>query len=116
MRKSDILLLIAVWDFLTAVGPLVGIIAIAVFAFPDADDAGAYFGLSVATVVLLAYFGLSTMAGVGLITAKEWGRIMAVIHAATDLVLIPFGTVIGALTLVYLTRPSTREYFETARR
>ena len=114
MKGNDVLLLIAIWQFLTAAVVLIGIIAIAVFAFPDTNDAGGYFGLSVATVILLAYFGLAVAAGVGLLMTKQWGRVAAIVHAALSLLNIPFGTIIGALTLVYLLRSKTREYFETA--
>ena len=114
MERNDVLLLIAIWEFLTAAGALIGVVAIAVFAFPDTNDAGGYFGLSIATVALLAYFGLAVAAGVGLIMRKEWGRIAAIIHAALSLIRIPFGTIIGALALVYLLRSKTREYFSTA--
>ena len=114
MKRSDVLLLIAIWQFLTAAGALIGIIAIAVFAFPDTNDAGGYFGLSIATVILLAYFGLAVAAGVGLLMVQRWGRVAAIVHAALSLLSIPFGTIIGALTLAYLLRSKTREYFETA--
>ena len=114
MKGNDVLLLIAIWQFLTAAGAFIGIVAIAVFAFPDVSDAGGYFGLSVATVILLGYFGLAVAAGVGLLMGKQWGRIAAIVHAALSLLSAPFGTIIGALTLVYLLRSKTREYFETA--
>ena len=116
MRKSDALILVAVWDFLTALGLLIGIVAIAVLAFPDATYAEDYFGLSVGMIMLLAVFALSIAAGVGLIAGREWGRILAIIQAAVSLLFIPFGTIIGTLTLIYLTRARTREYFEAARK
>ena len=115
MKSSDVLLLIAIWEFLTAAVVLIIVVAIGVFAFPDASDAGGYFGLSVATVAFLAYSGLAVAAGVGLLMVQQWGRIAAIVHAALSLLIIPFGTIIGALTLVYLLRSKTRGYFETAR-
>jgi uncharacterized membrane protein (DUF2068 family) len=90
-------------------------VAIAVFPFPEAADradAGALFGLSIATVLLLAFVGLSVASAVGLFARKEWGRIAAIVHAAVSLIRIPFGTVIGILVLVYLTRAKTRDYFQ----
>jgi len=114
LKRHDGLVLIAVWDFLTALWLLIPVIAIAIFAFPDTDDAGAYFGLSIVTVVLLSLSGLSLAAGIGLLTRKEWGRILAIVHAAMSLIVIPVGTIIGALSLVYLTRSRIREYFATA--
>ncbi len=114
MKRHDGLVLIAVWDFLTALWLLIPVVAIAIFAFPDTDDAGGYFGLSIVTVVLLSLLGLSLAAGIGLLTRKEWGRLLAIVHAALSLIVIPLGTIIGALSLVYLTRSEIREYFATA--
>jgi len=114
LKRHDGLVLIAIWDFITALWLLIPLVAIAIFAFPDTDDAGGYFGLSIVTVVLLLLLGLSLAAGIGLLTRKEWGRILAIVHAALSLIIIPFGTIIGALSLVYLTRSAIREYFATA--
>ena len=114
MKSNDLLILIAIWEFLTAAAALIIVVAIGVFAFPDTSDAGGYFGLSVFTVALLAYSGLAVAAGIGLLMAQRWGRIAAIVHAALSLLSIPFGTILGALTLVYLLRSKTREYFEAA--
>ena len=120
MKRPDLLILIIIWEFLTALGALIGIISIAVFAFPpvvalwDVARAGALFGLSVGTIVLLAYLGLSVAAGIGLIMGKEWGRISSIVHAALSLFWMPIGTVIGILTLIYLTKTEVRDYFQTA--
>ncbi len=107
MKRNDVLILIAVWEFLTAAVALIGVVAIAVFAVPDLS-------LGVVTVILLAYSGLAVAAGVGLLRGKQWGRIAAIVHAALSLLNMPFGTIIGALALVYLLRSKTRQYFETA--
>lgn len=121
MKRNDILILIAIWEFLSGLIVFVGVASIAAFAFPpvldlsNAERIGALFGLSVATFVLLVYFALSLAAGIGLITGKEWGRISAIIHAALSLFSMPIGTIIGILVLVYLTRPDIKLYFESAR-
>jgi hypothetical protein len=112
MKRNDILILIAVWEMITAVGALIGIIAIAVFAFPDTNDVGGYFGLSIATLVLISYFCLAMAAGIGLIMRKQWGRILSIIYGAISLLSIPFGTIIGALILFYMFKSQTKEYFE----
>ena len=118
MKKPDLLILIAVWEFLTAVGALFGVVAIGVLAFPavlgmwgDALVGGA-FGLSVATLVLLTLCALSVAAGVGLLLGKEWGRIAAIVHSALSVLCVPIGTVVGVLALVYLTKQEVREYFQ----
>ena len=49
MKRPDLLVLIAVWEFLTALGALAGVTAIAVFAIPAVwDYPPAMFGLSMA--------------------------------------------------------------------
>ena len=87
------------------------------FAFPVVWYAPiALSGLSIGTLVLLAYLGLSLAAGIGLLMEKEWGRISGIVHAALSLLWFPIGTVIGIITLIYLTKAEVREYFESARK
>lgn len=117
MKRSDALILIAVWEFLTAVPPFIAIVAIAVFAFPgvvERGDAGGIFGLSIALLTLLAFFCLAFAAAVGLLMRKEWGRILALVHSAFSLLFIPFGTIIGILSIIYLLTGQTREYFQSS--
>jgi len=117
MKRPELLIAIAIWRFIIAFILAVGIIAIAVFAFPEAvEDAntGALVGLSIAIIVLLALFSLSVAAGIGLIKGKSWGRILAIVNAFLDLFSFPIGTTIGVLTLIYLFRQEVKEYFATA--
>ena len=112
LKRNYLLLLIAVWEFLTAAFALLGVAIVVYESYLEPEDPPP-FAVSVAfIVVLLAYFGLSVAAGVGLLKVKRWGRILAIIHAVLSLLNIPIGTVIGALTLVYLRRSETKEYFE----
>jgi uncharacterized membrane protein (DUF2068 family) len=117
MKRPDLLILIVIWEFLTALLALIGVVAIAVFAFPSITflwgiaSAGAIFGLSLATLVLAAYCGLGIAGGIGLITGREWGRIIAIVHAAISILNVPIGTVIGILSIVYLASPEVRDYF-----
>lgn len=116
MKRPDLLLPIAIWRFITAFLASIGIIAIAVFAFPGAIEhttIGALFGLSIALTVLLAYVSLSVAAGIGLIKGKSWGRALAIVCAILDSFSFPFGTIIGVLTLIYLLRKEVKEYFAT---
>jgi hypothetical protein len=120
LKENDLIVLVAVWEFLSGIIVLIGVACIGAFAFPavidlsGASQAGALFGLSLATLVLLGYAALSIAAGIGLITRKEWGRITGIIHAALSLLSVPVGTIIGILVLVYLTRRRAKEYFEAA--
>jgi hypothetical protein len=117
MKRPDLLILVAIWEFLTALGAFIGIGAICVFAFPSvgmmwgAPRVGGLFGLSIAVLVLLCYIGISVAGGIGLLTRKDWGRILSIVQAALSLLWIPIGTIIGILVLIYLTGSEVRQYF-----
>ena len=129
MKRPDLIVLIAVWEFLSALGILIGIGAIAsafFFVCPwmgmwwwDAGDMWgmpgfggfAIVGLGNALLVMVAYFILALMGGIGLLRGKEWGRILSIVHAALSLFWVPIGTVIGILILIYLVKPEVRDYF-----
>ena len=122
MKRPDLLLLVAIWQFFSAFLYLIGIVAIAVFAFPEAlgfrygpANVGSIFGLSIAIFVLLCCVGLSLAGGIGILKAKSWGRIIGIVVAVLSLFWIPVGTVLGVLVLIYLTKSEVREYFESSR-
>jgi hypothetical protein len=119
VKKPDFLILIAVWQFITAFIALIGICAIAVFVFPDAVGplwgqalAGVIFGLTIAILVLLVYIGIAIAGGIGLLRGHEWGRVLSIVHAALSLFSFPIGTTIGILIIVYLTKSDVSEYFK----
>ena len=132
MKRPDLIVLIAVWEFLSALGILIGIGAVAsafFFAGPwmgtcwwDVGDMWgmprfggfAIVGLGIALLVMVAYFIIALMGGIGLLQGKDWGRILSIVHAALSLFWVPIGTVIGILVLVYLTKSEVREYFEAS--
>lgn len=121
MNRPDLLLLIAIWEFITAFGALIGISVIAVFVFPDAvkDEMGSaipgiIFGLSISILMLLCYIGLAFTGGIGILQGKEWGRVLSIVHAALSLFWFPIGTAIGILSIIYLTRPEVTDYIKTA--
>ena len=122
MKRPDLLILIAVWEFLGAFLAFIGIIAIAVFAFPGVSSSheigsvAGIFGLSIAVLVLLFYLCIAIAGGIGLLGGKEWGRILSLVNAALSLLSIPFGTIIGILVIVYLIKPEIRDYFESAKK
>ena len=119
MKKPDLLFLVAAWQFVSAFLLFIGIVAISVFALPEAlgfkwgpADAGSIFGLSIAIFVLLCLIGLSLAGGIGILRAKNWGRMISIVNAILSLLNIPIGTIIGVLVLFYLMKPEVREYFE----
>ena len=128
MKRPDLLVLIAVWEFLSALWILIGIAAVSsVFFFVSP---GMWWGwmdwelprvgpiviisLSVIVLVMVAYFIIALMGGIGLLQGKEWGRILSIVQAALSLFWVPVGTVIGILVLVYLTKSEVSEYFSTS--
>jgi Ca2+/Na+ antiporter len=131
MKKPDLLVLIAIWQFITAFIAFVGIAAIAIFAFPavlgywdgygygmmrgnyDMPVWGGVFGLSIAILVLLCYLALAVAGGIGLLINKghEWARIVSIVHSALSLFVVPIGTVIGTLSIIYLTKQEVKDYF-----
>ncbi len=122
MRRPDELILIAVWEFITAAGALIGMSAIFIFAFPEVrhlhgvDNVAAVFGLIIAVIFLFFTSSLAVVAAFGLLAGKEWGRVMSIAYATFSLLRIPFGTIIGILVIVYLVKPQIREYFESAKK
>jgi hypothetical protein len=119
MKRPDLLVLVAIWAFLSALLYFIGIVAIAVFAMPEAlgfewgpANAGSIFGLSIGILFLLCFCGLCLAGGIGILKAKSWGRIIGIVIAALSLFWFPIGTVIGVLVIIYLARPEIREYFE----
>jgi hypothetical protein len=129
MKKPDLLILIAIWQFFTAFIALVGIAAIALFAFPAVIDnwdygwgsmgwrsgmMGGVFGLSVAILFFVCFMAFAIAAGVGLMLKRghEWARIVSIVHSALSLFAPPIiGTIIGTLSIIYLVRQDVRDYF-----
>jgi hypothetical protein len=122
MKRPDLLIIITVWEFISAFAAFMGIIAISVFAFPAVSSlhgigsVAGIFGLSIAVLVLLFYLSIAIAGGIGLLGGKEWGRILSLVHAALSLLSIPLGTIIGILIIVYLIKPEIRDYFESAKK
>ena len=69
------------------------------------------FALGVALLVMVAYFIIALMGGIGLLQGKEWGRILSIVQAALSLFWVTIGTVIGILVLIYLAKSEVSEYF-----
>ncbi|MBN1643606.1 MAG: hypothetical protein JW856_02135 [Dehalococcoidales bacterium] len=129
MKKPELLVLVAIWEFVTAFFAFIGIASIAVFAIPvvlgvwgtweyytygmgyHMGPVGAIFGLSIGILVLLCYLALSIFGGIGLLKGKEWGRIASIVHSALSFFWIPIGTVLGVLAIIYLTKTDVKEYF-----
>ena len=127
MKRPDLIVLIAVWEFLCALGIFLLIAGVATaffFSMPgmwmwgdslwrEAPRIGGFtvFILGVVLLVMIAYFILALLGGIGILQGKEWGRILSIVQAALSVFWAPVGTVIGILILIYLTKPELKEYF-----
>jgi hypothetical protein len=118
MRRPDLLLLIAIWQFIIAFLCLITIAAIAIVIFPGnvgyygPVHIGTVAALSIIIFLLLGCIGLSVAGGVGILLGKNWGRIVSIVNAVINLFSIPVGTIIGVLVLIYLNGSELRGYFE----
>ena len=129
MKKPDLLILIAIWQFITAFFALAGIAVSAIWAFPAGTGfwdsswsgmgwrdgmMGGVFGLSVGILFLLCFLAFAVAGGIGLMLnrGREWARIISIVHSALSLFFPPIiGTIIGTLGIIYLVRQDIRDYF-----
>ena len=72
--------------------------------------------LSLVGTLGAAFFGIVALpglaAGYGLLTRKNWGRILAIIVGVLGLMNFPIGTLVGAYTLWVLLQESATDYFK----
>src|ERR1017187_6180456 len=68
-----------------------------------------------AGVVLAVVFGLLVMVkitcGIGLLKLKPYGRTLEMIMSCLGLIVLPIGTIIGVLVLIYLNKPGLKILF-----
>ncbi len=121
MKKPDLLILVIVWNLLSAFFALMGLLSVAIIVFPDATVSmwgtalpGFIFGIGIIVLILLSYIIISIIAAIGIIKNRDWGRIMGIVQAALSIFAAPVGTVAGILILVYLLRPDVEGYFKSA--
>ncbi|NIM65396.1 MAG: hypothetical protein GTO51_05325 [Candidatus Latescibacteria bacterium] len=67
---------------------------------------------SIATL-LLVLSAPGIIGGIGLIKQKPWARILVLILGCLNLLIIPFGTILGIYTLWVLSRDETVELFSS---
>jgi hypothetical protein len=78
---------------------------------PDARLVLPVVGTAIGSLLML--LGLpGLIAGYGLLTAKPWARILALVIGILNLINVPIGTIIGAYACWVLLQEPTREYFE----
>ncbi len=80
---------------------------------PEAMSITAIVGTSIAGFLILISVP-DIIAGIGLLKRRSWARILALILACLDLILIPIGTIIGAYCIWVLVHDDTVKLFEKA--
>jgi hypothetical protein len=78
---------------------------------PEAMSITAIVGTAVAGFIALISVP-DIIAGIGLLKRKSWARILALIIACVDLIMIPIGTIIGAYCIWVLVHDGTVKLFE----
>jgi hypothetical protein len=126
MKKPDLLILIAVWQYFIALVIGAGIV-IYTLIFPVFIGEGGWgsitgtermmggiVGVGIPVLFLLVFFGLALAGGIGLSLprSREWARIISIINCCFALIFVPIGTVIGILAIIYLNKPEVKEYFK----
>ncbi|MDP9322448.1 MAG: hypothetical protein M3P13_02335 [Acidobacteriota bacterium] len=74
--------------------------------------------LGIAGTALAGFFGIfslpSLVTGYGLLSFKPWARIVGIVLSAISLIMIPFGTIVGAYGLWVLLSKETERLFSSA--
>jgi hypothetical protein len=106
-------ILIAVHAIFLVIGAFVFALLVGIGAISGSGDATAILGLvAIFVAALMALLALpGILAGYGLLNRKPWGRILAIVVAAINLVNFPLGTILGAYALWVLLQRASEEYF-----
>lgn len=78
---------------------------------PEAMSITAIVGTAVAGFIALISVP-DIIAGIGLLKRKSWARILALIIACVDLIMVPIGTIIGAYCIWVLVHDDTVKLFQ----
>ena len=90
-------------------------LAIAPWGFISGDPTATVVLGGVGTVIAGIIAGLSlpgVLAGWGLLRRRPWARTLALVIGVLSLVSVPFGTILGVITLYVLLQDDVREIFE----
>lgn len=110
MQRPEGITLTALWFFLLATVCVFGLGGLSiglVGLWADSDAHSILFGTMGMMLGFLAVTATGTffaVTGWGLWRLKTWSRGAAIILAALQIVLVPFGTVAGIMILIYLSR------------
>ncbi len=123
-QRPDALILIAIYEFVTAAMLLIVsciVLPIALLITPFASNGfgqfiGRFLAIGASLTVVFGFAVASAIVGVGLLLLKEWARIGAILLAIPAIVFFPIWTVIAVLIIVYLAGEEGRALFLHSRR
>jgi hypothetical protein len=108
----------ALWIVWGAIGVIFGLFILGIlFGISFIPDMGYEAPVILRTVGLgvgLFFVVLSApevIAGIGLLKRQEWGRVLVLVEAFLNLIVIPFGTILGIYSIVILLNDETVQLF-----
>ena len=108
----------ALWIVWGAIGVLFGLFILGIlFGISFIPDMGYEAPIILRTVGLgvgIFFVVLSApevIAGIGLLKRKEWGRVLVLVEALLNLIVIPLGTILGIYSIVILLSDETVQLF-----
>lgn len=108
----------ALWIVWGAIGVIFGLFILGIlFGISFIPDMGYEAPVILRTVGLgvgLFFVVLSApevIAGIGLLKRQEWGRVLVLVEAFLNLIVIPFGTILGIYSMVILLNDETVQLF-----
>ncbi len=111
MRRPEGVTMIAIWYFLQTACCVLGLGGMTLgFLGVWADSSGwedvlfGTLGMVLGVMAILGVGAVYLIAGLGLWRMREWSRSVAIVMAALQLIVVPFGTIAGIMILVYLNR------------
>jgi type II secretory pathway pseudopilin PulG len=108
-QRPGLITALAILDFIGAAFSLIaGVAAIALSSRAQDTEATAVLIVGVAFLVIAVLY---TVAGIGLLNLKPYGRILQILLAIVGLLGIPVGTIISILVLVYMFNPGIKVLF-----
>jgi len=118
VARPDGVVLVSIWFFIQAALALIGLAAIAIFAFPavirDTASSDRYFavaGLVFAAFILMLLSVLPLVTAIGLLGLHGWARWVALVLAALGLIWFPIGTAVGVLIIWYMLSDEAKHAF-----
>jgi hypothetical protein len=120
VKRPDGITIIAIIELVLAAPFFLGALAILFFAVPAVLMYARHpmgllaplFGLAIGILFSAAFGVLLTIAGIGMLSMRNWARIMTIILAIVMLPGFPVGTLLGVAALWYLFQDEVKALFD----